>query len=276
MLSTIPYFGGKQKLAEKLIARLTEIMEDHKLQTFIDVCGGSGRIAINMPQQYKRHYNDIDPGLCALMQTFQNESKLAQMLDLLETIPYTEESFTAAKDKRANEKTPKIKKAAYTYLCARQSILSQMKHFNTDESKAIPYYTGLKNAWQAHLGMGEISVTNKDWLDILSNHFTDKKALLFLDPPYTKGSNAYIYHPPTADYDKLINEYLLNPALKAKVVICTNDPDFFKSLTDRSWQTELVSEINRTSAQRRNGISRSPTAYEYIITNEKTNPFPGQ
>lgn len=93
MYSLISWFGGKNKMASKIIT----LMPRHK--SYIEVFGGGGHILLNKKRCGLEVYNDVNSGLVSLFRTLSVEKHGKKLKERLELTPYSREEFEYCKER---------------------------------------------------------------------------------------------------------------------------------------------------------------------------------
>jgi site-specific DNA-adenine methylase len=252
------YYGGKSKLIPHLVGYVEAYRAKYRINTFVDVCGGSGKIVMNVSPEMERVYNDIGLGLCCLMECIQDEGLTAQLFDILRDTPYSRENFqTAARSWHdGGIDLDKVRRSAYTYIAARQSIVGGMQSYKWlsvdayNRRMVFDYFHDLSNLWNIHYNAGQFKISCRDWFDVLEEYRGKTDTLLFIDPPYDEAtcSNDYEFNIGQQEHRKLVN-FLLSDALKCKVILCGNYTPLYEPLTDNGWGGVFLARIPRMAAR---------------------------
>jgi len=93
LLSVIPFFGGKGRMAHFIADKLDYSTTD----VFVTPFGGGCRVLLNKPRHLVEIYNDFSPGLCALMRVLSNMDTAIELIRRVMDSEYSEEEFVKAK-----------------------------------------------------------------------------------------------------------------------------------------------------------------------------------
>lgn len=205
------FYGCKRRELNKIF----EHVPSHN--TFIDVFGGSGCVAVNacyreLSTEYI--YNDKNSQLIDLMRRIKDPIELQTMIDYFLKVDVSRDVYM-----RLNELTIPIGyvllyRKHYGY---RGGISDKM--FDTCwvpkrrkyEKIFIKYHETLQN----------IEITNKDWLSVLDEHKNDRDTFIYCDPPYLSKSQKV---PDVYEEQFTLKEYEL----------------LFSTLTDDSYKCKIM------------------------------------
>lgn len=105
-LALFQYYGAKTYLIKDILAIVGPIHD--KIQCYVDVFGGSGRVLLNIPLEWGgvRVYNDLDKRLYRLMKALQDERQRAEIIERLELSLHSRALFEEYRAKNEDEITP--------------------------------------------------------------------------------------------------------------------------------------------------------------------------
>jgi DNA adenine methylase len=219
MLSTlIQYFGGKQKLARKIIS----IMPKHK--HYVEVFFGSGAIFFNKPKARLNTINDIDGNLVNLfVQVRDNFDALAQKVYW--TLNSRDE-FNKFR-KHSNNKFKDINDVdrALMYLFLNKTMFCGRP--NSPFSAKIEGGAGfnlalIKRMKSVREKLDGVIIENRSYKEIIPKYSRSEDVLMYLDPPYwVSNNNDYYQYDFTETDHKLLFE-LLNK-VKCKWILSYDD-----------------------------------------------------
>ena len=189
--SLFPYYGSKRALVKDIEDESKE--SNGKIDTFVDVFGGSGTVSLNIPEKInakKIVYNDKDKRLADTMTAIGNPDLRNSAIDILKKMPLDKDKFEQARYDEGFLNYPDENAANILYLGA-TSFNSDMKSYRKDKKKS----TQLINSTIKHINdngkdVEKWKVENGDFRDIIPK-YDSSKTLLYLDPPYLKGGKVY-------------------------------------------------------------------------------------
>lgn len=93
VLSIVPYYGGKARMAP-LIA---EMLDYDNTDIYVEPFGGGCRVLLNKKHHKIECYNDYGEGICAVMRVMSNPNTAREFIERLGETEYSEEEFNWAK-----------------------------------------------------------------------------------------------------------------------------------------------------------------------------------
>lgn len=94
LLSVIPFYGGKGRMAHFIADRLDYMHSD----VFVTPFGGGCRVLLNKPRHPIEIYNDFSSGLCALMRVLSQRDTAIELIQRVMDSEYSQEQFEEAKE----------------------------------------------------------------------------------------------------------------------------------------------------------------------------------
>lgn len=94
LLSVIPFYGGKGRMAHFIADRLEYVNSD----IFVTPFGGGCRVLLNKPRHPVEIYNDFSVGLCALMRVLSQRDTAIELIRRVMDSEYSREQFEEAKE----------------------------------------------------------------------------------------------------------------------------------------------------------------------------------
>jgi DNA adenine methylase len=278
--SLFGYMGGKSRLAPELQSRSHLYIEQFGLERFVDACGGSGKIVMGI-EGVHRVYCDVVHGLVNLMQCLKSPNKTAELISVLESLPYSRKTFNKAVANFDREDIPLVESAAYTYIAAKQSIVGNMKTFyeshdlTVNEERQYDYYSKLDELEVFNFLMRDVEIHRRGLLDTISAYRDDSKTLLFLDPPYVmkQSENSdklkrHYKHSPSVQFHRDMVAQLLD--VRCKVILCGYKTPVYDPLLTNGCH-EMLLDIIPVPSARFSGTEKY--AEEFIWTNFNPNIF---
>lgn len=222
----IAYFGNKRQEVEKIYNEIKDNIDKYNIivEPFCGSSAFSYYIWLNNKDKNKTYVlNDNNNILIELYNICKDEVKFKKLYDdlvkLQEQTTNKEQYLEIAK--RANNdiisyifvnKIYNIRPGLYPRI--------PINKFNFKNFYEAPIIDFLRNA--------KIIISNKDALDVYNDYKTNKKALIFLDPPYLASNNSW-YKDPTIN----IYEYLCDNDItkeKALILLCLENNWIIKLL----------------------------------------------
>ena len=225
----IPYYGNKRQEVEKIYNEIKDDIENDKYKIIVEPFCGSSAFSYyiwlnNKNRDLSYVLNDNNKMLIELYNISKDETKFINLYNSL--VKLQEETTNKEKYlevcKKAN--TDLI---CYIYIhkifCIRAGLYPINKTFTIDSWKTFlnaPIIDFIRNA--------KITFLNKNALEVYEEYKGNKKALIFLDPPYLASENSF-YKDPTVN----IYEYLFNNDIKkekALILLCLENNWIIKLL----------------------------------------------
>jgi site-specific DNA-adenine methylase len=122
VISLFPYVGGKAELAMHIVEMVYETYSKFpEVDTYIEPCGGGGRVILNLPRRGRQIYSEYDPCLSNLFWAAADRQRVTELIHRLEKIPVSKETYKKMhvqykKWRDGKEPMPKaMESAAYAY-----------------------------------------------------------------------------------------------------------------------------------------------------------------
>lgn len=289
-VETFPYFGAKSLVG----AELARYYPQSGISTVVDCCGGSGKLAVNMPVFYSKIvYNDLDPLLCNLFSVLKDSEFFSQFCELAIETGYSEESYNKANEMCEEYKDGKgittdeiavaLAVAKYQRICL--SFNSMQKNFRKETVREHKIYASrLLNLYEVHKRLNELDilVTNEDALEIIkrANEENRTDMFLILDVPYVAGENEerkQLGGYGEFDWEKDLHEKFLNAVKDSPcpILICGYRSELYTEMLNPvqgipteqgQWGEITVAKVSKGSGRVSKGKKKS-TADEIIWIN---------
>lgn len=183
--SPLIWFGGKSKLASKLIS----LMPPHK--TYVEVFGGAAHVLASKPLVSTEVYNDIDGDLVNFLLVLRD--KRVELQHACSTLPYSRELFERWK----GEELPKnnFERAVRWFYLNRSGIAkgntqkTGWRH-GREVNTARAYRHACDDLQNFARRMDHVMIECSDFAYILDAYDTDL-TLFYLDPPYVGNEKQY-------------------------------------------------------------------------------------
>jgi site-specific DNA-adenine methylase len=223
----IPYYGNKRTEVEKIYNVIKDDID--KYNTIVEPFCGTSAFSYyvwlnNKDKNLSYVLNDNNKFLIELYNISKDEEKFKNLYNNLILL----QEATANKQKYLEV----VKKAdsdliSYIYVHKvyniRPGLYPTGKTFTADSWKTFlnaPIIDFIRNA--------KITFLNKDALEVYNEYKTNKKALIFLDPPYLASENSWYNNPSVNIYEYLFENDILKE--KALIVLCLENNWIIKML----------------------------------------------
>jgi len=202
MRSSFPYYGGRYNQLKQII-EIMDSMKD-KFDAVVDVFGGSGKVLLNIPEQWKKIkiYNDINQDLYHTFKVLQ-DSRKRRVLErkLRNSFPH-EKIFQELKLSNPRGDVDIAFKTIYLHTFSFAGAGKAFKRFYK-RANLPPLRT------EDFLFVRKWIVENMDFRDLMKR-YNKPSVLLYLDPPYLRGGEQYRYRFKMKDFldlKKLMDEH---------------------------------------------------------------------
>lgn len=225
-LNLFPYFGGKYKLASKLIAMFPE----H--HCYVDVFGGAGNVLIQKPPSKVEVFNDIDSDIVNLFRVLRTD--FDRFHHLVKHIPFSREEYYAYKESMKNE-TDSVMRAAMWFAVTCQAFSGDKRggwRFTKTNNEGRRFKNKVDRLHLVVDRLREVQVENREFEFIL-DAYDDVDTFFYLDPPYipdTRRHGGY-KHEMTADaHERLVT---ILKGVQGKVLLSGYQHEIYDAL---DWQ----------------------------------------
>jgi len=233
----LPYFGGKRKLA----GRIVEALGPHK-SYFEPFCGSMAVLFAKEPCEMET-VNDLHADLINLARVVSDEELGFKLYDKLARTLYCEQLFRDAKERWLSAPplngSPDIERA-YDYFVA-----SWMGLNGVSGTERYNYQFALRwcrgggqgaRRWQSvissmpawHKRLRNVVIINRDAFIVIDNIKDDSDTAVYIDPPYFDKSDKYVHDFKNSDHTRLAGA--LGRFRKAKVVVSYYDCEQVRTL----------------------------------------------
>ncbi len=255
----IPWFGGKQQMAGKLLP----LFPEHR--TYVEPFGGAGSLLFAKTPTPVEVYNDLDSDLVNFMRVLRDrDGMFPDFYNRACLSPYSREEWLFCRD-HLNDDTNPVERARRFFVLARFSFSGLVgSSFGIDVTASKGGMVQKASAYQGVIGilpklserMVSVLIENRDFRDIISLYDTEE-TLFYVDPPYlpeTRKSGAYQHELTTDDHRDLI-EILRH--IKGKAMLSGYPSDLYDSLGwhKREWDV-CCKAAGRTRASGLQGVGK--------------------
>lgn len=186
----ISYFGGKSKLADKIIGN----MREHDV--YVEPFAGGAAVYYKKPLASKNVINDKDRNIANIHKTLKKNPNVLKKCDMT----LSKDKFNRIKNK--GQKTTceflYLNKLSYGGLMESPVTCSNPenkeaceKRWSKNKDKGMTYVKAHTNDYKNKLK--STTVTNQDFRTVMKK-YDSKKTLHYLDPPYVVGGDSYKVH----------------------------------------------------------------------------------
>ena len=222
----IPYYGNKRTEVEKIYNEIDDI---DKYKTIVEPFCGTSAFSYyvwlnNKDKNLTYVLNDNNAFLIELYSIVKNEAKANELYEKLCKL----NSETDTKEKY-KEVCKKVDTDLLNFVYCnkvyniRPCLYPTCKKFTNESFKSIinaPIIEFLRTA--------NIKLSCKDALEVYKEYKSDKKALIFLDPPYLASENCWYKDPSVNIYEYLFENDILKE--KALIILCLENNWIIKLL----------------------------------------------
>lgn len=231
MRPPIPYFGGKQMLASKLLP----LFPEHK--TYVEPFGGAASLLFAKNPSPVEIYNDIDSDLVNFMRVLRDDDMFPDFYNRACLSPYSREEWLFCRDHLNDDENP-VERARRFFVLARFSFNGLVgRSFGIDVTASKGGMVQKASAYHGVLGMlpalsnrlTSVLIENRDFRDIIRIYDTEQ-TFFYLDPPYlpeTRRSGSYKCELTLEDHHELIE---LLSKVKGKVMLSGYSSKLYDSL----------------------------------------------
>ena len=112
ILSVVPYYGGKAKMAKFI----SDLLDYRETDVYVELFGGGARVLLNKPRHKAECYNDLGVGISTLMNVLSDKEKVEKLICKLDETEISEKCFLEAKEVLYKVQTSVIEKVKNEYL----------------------------------------------------------------------------------------------------------------------------------------------------------------
>jgi len=243
--SLAPWFGGKRKLAPKIV----ELLGPHRIY-WEPLCGSMAVLMLKPPCEMET-VNDLHGDLINLARVIQDKELGFQLYDKLSRTLYAERFFAESKERWISQTNgqPDIDRA-YDYFVA-----SWMGLNGVSGTQRYNYAFALRwcigggqgaRRWRSviesipawHKRLQNVVILQRDAFEILDNIKDTKETVVYCDPPYFDKSDKYIHDFTAEQHEQLAQS--LQRFKKARVIVSYYDDPRLESLYEGFDKIELA------------------------------------
>jgi DNA adenine methylase len=237
----IPYFGGKQLMAGKLLP----LFPPHK--TYVEVFGGAASLLFAKESGPVEVYNDLDSDLVNFMQVLRDrDGMFPDFYNRACLSPYSRDEWLFCRNHLNTDPNP-VERARRFFVLARFSFSGLIgSSFGIDVTGSKRGMVQKASAYQGVLGilprlserLISVLIENKDFRNLIKVYDTEH-TFFYVDPPYlpeTRRSGAYKHEMAEEDHRDLAE---ILKGIKGKVMLSGYPNDLYDSLgwNKQEWHT---------------------------------------
>jgi DNA adenine methylase len=264
--SPFPWFGGKQRLADDLIA----LFPPHDV--YVEVFGGGGSVLFSKASTTLDVYNDLDDGLVTFFRMLRDRPE--DLVPLLELTPYARAEWLECRQtwRRAEDE---VERARRWFVVATQTFGGMIGRDPEREalrtgwrsekslgrgwggerlgrmhlSRAASNANRVDHIWRFVDRMRRVQVEQLDWRDCLEK-YDQPAAVFYLDPPYvptTRRGGGYNHELTPEEHEELVERIL---SLEGVAIVSGYDHPIYAPLVERGGFVRHTFGVWCTAAQR--------------------------
>lgn len=269
------WYGGKYSHLNWLLPLLDEC------ETFVEPFGGSGAVLLNQGPSTNEVYNDIDEEVVSFLRTLKgdvngdaaesaHERKKMRLIRSIALTPFSRGELAEAVARyRADSVQDPRERARQFFIRAGQTRSGLAQEASAGRwayckgtsrrtmSGALSRWHGrLKHLYSVSDRLQNITIENRDALDVIKEYGDDADTLIYCDPPYphdTRGdTNSYGYELDD-DEHRALAEVLNN--CEAKVALSSYESPLYDELySDDAWEKHSEEQTMHTTKDSREEI----------------------
>lgn len=287
--SPVPWFGGKQKLADTIVA----LFPPH--DSYVEVFGGGGSVLFTKAPATLEIYNDADGGLVTFFRMLREKPE--DLIPLLELTPYSRAEWQHCRETWRDPDLDDVERARRWFVVATQSFGGMVargregwgagvriwgnaggpagwksdRHPNGERhhgrgwggerlgrmhlSRAASNANRIDNIWRFVERLRLVQIENLDWRECLDRYDHDT-ALFYLDPPYvpsTRRAGGYDHELSEDDHQELVERVL---AMQGCAIVSGYEHPLYEPLVTAGGFTRHEYGVWSTAAKRASGTER--------------------
>lgn len=237
-MTLLPWFGGKAKLADWIIASLPP----H--QTYVEPFGGAMAVLLRKAPSPVEVYNDVDGGLVNFWRVVRDPALYGDLQRRLALTPYARAEYQAARRTWRDEFDP-LERAALWWTMVRQGFSAHAsKHAGWSYTvgwsargmsrEVSKYLNAIEGLAAVHERIQRVQIEEGDWRAVM-DRYDGPETLFYLDPPYvpaTRRAGGYAHELSIEDHRELVARAL---AIKGGAVLSGYDHPLYAPLVDAGW-----------------------------------------
>ena len=277
--SPFPWFGGKQKLADRLI----EMFPPHRV--YCEVFGGGASVLLSKQPATLDIYNDAEDGLVNFFRMLRDRP--GDLVPLLELTPYSRTEFLDCVETWRSV-DDEVERARRFYVCVSQAFGGFVFNDGTKTRgwggerlgrthlcRAASTKNRVDNIWRFVDRLRSVQIDNLQWRACLER-YDSPETLFYLDPPYvpeTRRSGRYSHELTAEDHAELVDRVL---ALEGTAIVSGYDSPLYEPLVTGGgfmrhefgvWATASQRSVDTARDRRLEVVWASPRAAQPTLFN---------
>lgn len=195
----LKYCGNKHSVLDKILPHLPY------LDSFVDVCAGSGVVLFSRKRSPLEVYNDRHGGVAAFYRVLQNRTLYTEFFERLEFLQHSRELFYAFKDEYLKQDQSLVDRALKFYYTLQVSFGGKNLEFGRVKKGRSDLYNKITAYWSDfeyfHERLKGVQIENLDLFQCIKD-FDSYTTVAYIDPPYWD-SNQYLHTMTKADHARM-------------------------------------------------------------------------
>jgi DNA adenine methylase len=229
------YAGNKRDECERIYDYINSNINLNNIQTVIEPFCGTSAFSFYLskihPKKYKYILNDNNKYLIKLYEIARSKQKLKRLVNKLN-------KMTISLNKNKYDDIAKTDTfESYIITQKIHSIRAGLFPIKIPQHNYENYFNSLLDCDIIDFIRNEdITFTNLDSIDVVEKHMSNKKNIIFLDPPYLTECNDFYYDSKTNIYEYLYNHNIKK--MKSNIVLVLSDNWIVRLLFDKQIKAE--------------------------------------
>lgn len=264
----LPCLGGKNKLITKLLPIIGHIGRMEKVDTFLDICGGGGKLACSVAAGYLYKtvlYNDIDYGMASVIACLRNKAQANWVVKQIEKMLSDSDGLGVYREALQHRKDAALtveQRGVNTLYCLLTSYANSFHGYCEKRKAAVAQNKGYYKYARYWYHLQRLQVTCGDCKEVLDRYASANGVVVFIDPPYYESTFGYdcgLWK--RTDYEELVNKIRDCPHF---VILCGREEDrkvYDCLLESARWNRTCIGQVEKSAAYPNIQVD------EYIWTN---------
>lgn len=226
MQNIISYFGGKNKIADKILSYFPAISE---YDIYLEPFGGSAGVLLNKEISKCEIYNDIDKNVYSLYKVLSDKDLRLLLEEKIKFSLYHEDLRLEYKELLKLNDLSLLDRAYYFWYVSRTSRNGNVNSsFRVDTEikcnqcrSTYEFNNSINSINDIHHRLKNVVFHNRCALELIEKYRKNPKAFIYLDPPYhpsTRTRERYNYDFSLEQHNKLL-ELLVDKENKCKIIL---------------------------------------------------------
>lgn len=254
MTKTLPYFGGKMRMAPRII----ELLGDSH-RHYVEPFAGSAAVLMRKSSVFMESINDIDHAVYAFWKVLRERP--AELIELLRLTPYSKAEYRASVLDSADVGELELARRFVVRSCQSFSGALTGGYGPASPRKGI----SRASAWARIVDSRLVAMAERmrsvevECMDAISHleRWDDPRTAAYVDPPYLadtrRGTGTYRHEASDEDFHRRLLETLNQ--FSGHVVLSGYDSDLYRELLGSGWELHRV-DVSAPSGIRRGRSER--------------------